>query len=294
MPPARRSPPTARVVRVLDFLVTRRGRRAGLSELARELDLAKPTCLGILTELVDAGYLVCDPRDKTYGLGPGLIAAGRAAQDDFAVVDVARRRLAELSERYQATCTASAVVGEEIMVLDRAGSAAVRIGQRYPFAPPVGLMYVLWSPQAALDDWLARPPTLPVRLDRGRLQRVVAEGRERGYLVESLTQAGLRLHSLMAGVAAYDLPDEVREFVGELVSSLGERLYLEEDLRPRKKLPVNLLAAPTFDADGRQQLVLTLHVGEAITGAEVARRGTALREAADKITAEVGGVHPGK
>ncbi len=39
---ARRSPPTERVVQVLDHLVARPGVRFGLSELARELDLSKP------------------------------------------------------------------------------------------------------------------------------------------------------------------------------------------------------------------------------------------------------------
>ncbi|WP_158890488.1 IclR family transcriptional regulator [Amycolatopsis anabasis] len=289
MPPARRSPPTQRVIQVLDFLVARQGERFGLSELARELDLAKPTCLGILTELTDAGYLSCDPRTKAYRLGPALMAAGRAAQDDFAAGEIARRVLGELSARYRTTCTASAVVGDQIVILERAGSRAVKIGQRYPFAPPVGLMYVLWGPDTALERWLDRPPTLPVRLDRARLRRVVAECRERGYLVESLTPAGLRLHSLMAGVAAYDLPDEVRELVGEMVSSLGERVYLDADLSARRKHPVNLIAAPTFAPDGAQHLVLTLSVGEAITGAEIARRGAALVEAADRITAESGG-----
>jgi hypothetical protein len=34
-------------------------------------------------------------------------------------------------------------------------------------------------------------------------------------LVEGLTEPGRRLHSLMAGVAAYDRPDDVRDLVGE-------------------------------------------------------------------------------
>jgi hypothetical protein len=55
---------------------------------------------------------------------------------------------------------------------------------------------------------------------------------------------------------------------------------------------VNVLAAPTYDADGIQELVLTLYVGEAITGAEIARRGAALVAVADAVTADVGGFRP--
>jgi DNA-binding IclR family transcriptional regulator len=293
---SRQSPPTERVVAVLDFLVARPGERFGLSELARGVGLAKPTCLGIVTALTRGGYLVHDPATKVYGLGPALIAAGRVAQQDFAAAAVARRELGVLSARYDTVCTASAVVGEQIVVLERTGparaAAAVKVGQTYPFAPPVGLMYVLWGGDRALDRWLARPPTLPSRIDRAHLRRVVGECRERGYLVESMSPTGLRLHSLMAGVAAYDLPAEVRDLVGEVVSSLGERVYLGADLAARRKHPVSLIAAPTFDADGGQELVLTLYVGGAITGAEIARRGDALVAAADAVTEQVSGRRP--
>ena len=292
----RQSPPTERVVAVLDFLVAHQGRRFGLSGLARDLGLSKPTCLGIVTALTAGGYLVHDPVTKAYGLGPALIAAGRAAQHDFVAATVARRRLTDLSDHYDTVCTASAVVGEQIMVLESIGpakaAAIVKVGQTYPFAPPVGLMYVLWGGDRALEDWLTRPPTLPSRTDRAHLRRVVGECRQRGYLVESLTAAGMRLHSLMAGVAAYDLPAEVRDLVGEMVSSLGERVYLGADLDMRRKHPVSLIAAPTFDGEGRQELVLTLYVGATITGAEIARRGTALVAAADAVTAEVSGRPP--
>ncbi|WP_280232955.1 helix-turn-helix domain-containing protein [Nocardia cyriacigeorgica] len=288
----RRSAPTQRVVQVLDFIVEQQGKRVGLSELARTLDLAKPTALGILTELTAGGYLVRDPRTRTYGPGPALIAAGRVAQDSFAVAGAAHPELARLSEIYRTTCTASALVGEQIIVLESAGPGMVKVGATYHFAPPVGLMYVLWDTDAAFDAWLAMPPTVPLQQDEARLRRIVAECRERGYLVESMTGAGRRLYSLLAGVAARELPDELREVVAELVTSLGERVYLGTDLRPRKEHPVSLLAAPTYDADSRQNMVLTMYVGASITGAEITRRGEALVAAADTVTEKSGGRKP--
>ncbi|GAA5090295.1 helix-turn-helix domain-containing protein [Nocardia iowensis] len=288
----RRSAPTVRVVQVLDYLVEQRGKRFGLSELARALDLAKPTCLGILTELTAGGYLVRDADTLTYGLGPALIAAGRVAQDSFAISALARTELEKLTARYRTTCTASAVVGDQIMVLESTGPGMVKVGAAYHFAPPVGLMYVLWDTDAAFDAWLAKPPTVPLQQDEARLRQVVAECRERGYLVESLTSAGRRLYSMLAGFAARELPDELRELVGELVTSLGERVYLGTDLRPRKEHPVSLLAAPTYGGDGRQNMVLTMYVGASITGAEIDRRGTALVAAADAVTAASGGQRP--
>ena len=289
----RRSPPTERVVQVLDFLVAHRGRRFGLSELARRLDLSKPTCLGILSVLAEAGYLHRDPASKTYGLGPALVAAGRAAQEGYVAGPVARAHLAVLSERYGTTCTASAVVGDRIAVLEVTSPpgvrAGVKVGESYPFAPPVGLMYVLWDGAEALESWLRREPALPVRHDRTRLASVVEECVRTGYLVETLTPVGRQLHTLMAGVADHDLSAELRAALGDLVSSLGERVYLPDG---DGESAVHLIAAPTFDAGGHQAMVLTLYVGTTLSSGEIARRGRDLAATAAAITSDVGGRAP--
>lgn len=294
----RQSPPTVRVVQVLDYLVGRPEQRFGLSELARILGMSKPTCLGILTALTDSGYLTRDDGAKTYGLGPALIAAGRAAQRGFAVGPIARTHLEAVSAEFGTTCTASGVVGDRISVLEVTGPAGARrgarVGEVYPFAPPVGLMYVLWGSDDDMDTWLGKEPSLPVRLERERLWNVVRDCRAAGYLVESLDPVGQRLHTLMAGVATHDLPPEVRELLGEMVSSVGERVYLGRDISADDEHPVSLIAAPTYDAEGRQALVLTLYVGGSITGSEIARRASALVAAADAVTAEVGGRPPNR
>jgi DNA-binding IclR family transcriptional regulator len=291
---ARRSPPTERVVAVLDFLTAHPTRQFGLSELARRLEISKPTCLGIVSALVEAGYLVRNDEAKTYGLGPALIAAGRAAQEGFAVGPIARRHLDELSSQFDTTCTASGVIGDRITILELTCPPRIRptakVGEVYPFAPPVGLMYVLWDSDRSLEAWLHREPTLPVRRDHERLDRVVAQCRRAGYLVETLTPMGHRLHTAMAGVAAHQLPRELRELLGEMAANLGERVLLDDE--DAIEHPVSLLAAPTYDADSRQSLVVTMHVGAIIDRAEIAERGSALVRTADAITAAIGGRRP--
>lgn len=290
----RTSPPTERVVAVLNYLVARSDRTFGLSELARSLDLSKPTCLGIVTSLVDAGYLVRDPRTVTYGLGPALIAAGRAAEDAYALGPLIESRLERLGAAYGTTCTASQVVGDRITLLAVTGPGSERsaqVGQSYPFAPPIGLMYVLWDSDDRFEEWLRRAPTLPIALDRDHLRAVVEQCRRTGYLVETLTDIGRRLHSVMAGVAAWELPDDVRELLGEMVSSLGDRVYLGE-CDPKDVHGVSVIAAPTYDSRGRQSMVLTLHVGRSIGGGDIVERGRALGAVADEITASAGGRPP--
>ncbi|RDH78676.1 ArsR family transcriptional regulator [Mycolicibacterium moriokaense] len=292
----RSSPPTERVIAILDFLARHPHDRFGVSELARRLGLSKPTCLGIITALTDSDYLVRDAQDKTYRLGPALIALGHTAQESLRVDPVARAELRRLSAASGTTAALSAVIDDRITVLELVGppgaDVGVRVGQSYPFAPPVGLMFVLWD-DVALRDWLAREPTIPLRVDGERLDRVVAECRRSGYLVERLTPGGRRLYALMAGVSSR-LPDELQALLGELIADIGERVYLrsENPAGSRRRHDISVISAPVFDHHQRQAMVVSLQIGRALTDAEIAKSARALTATADVVTSRLGGVKP--
>jgi DNA-binding IclR family transcriptional regulator len=289
----RASPPTERVVSVLDFLAGHPEERFGVSELARRLGLSKPTCLGIVTSLADAGYLVRDPGDKTYRLGPSLITLGHKAQESMRVSPAARDELRRLSARFGVTAALSGVIDDRITLLDLVAPAGaqpgVEVGQSYPFAPPVGLMFVLWDDEAE-RNWLAKEPTIPLRTNTERLNRVIQACRADGYLVERLTPGGRRLYSLMAGMSA-SLPDELRALLGELVSDIGERVYLRGENR-QKRHDISVISAPVYDHYQRQVMVASMHIGKSLTDAEITDRARALVTTADAVTAQLGGSKP--
>lgn len=292
-PAGRSSPPTERVVRILDYLAGHPDRRFGVSELARRLGLSKPTCLGIVTTLADAGYLVRDPGDKTYRLGPSLITLGHKAQESLRVSPAAREELRRLSSRFGVTAALSGVIDDRITLLDLVAPPGARpgvvVGQSYPFAPPVGLMFVLWDDEAQ-RDWLAKEPTIPLRTDTERLNRVIAECRAHGYLVERLTPGGRRLYSLMAGMST-DLPDELRALLGELVSDIGERVYLRaETAGARRRHDISVISAPVYDHYQRQVMVASMHIGKSLTDNEITERARELVATADAVTTQLGGV----
>jgi len=309
----RSSPPTERVVTILDFLARHPDQGFGLSELARRTGLSKPTCLGIANALADAGYLTRDDPDKTYRLGPGLISLGRAAQQSLRVGPEARELLRLLSAEFATSAALSAVVDDRITVLElvaapnknpgvprgstqesRSGNPrtnpGVQAGQSYPFAPPVGLMFVLWDDHA-LADWLARQPTIPLRSDSERLQRIVDECRADGYLVERLTPGGQRLYGLMAGLSS-ELPDELRALLGELVSDIGERVYLRDKAGGRGRHDISVISAPVYDHHRRQAMVVSLHAQRALTDAEISKWARGLVRTAAALTAQLGGSTP--
>jgi DNA-binding IclR family transcriptional regulator len=292
----RASPPTERVVAVLDFLARHPHDRFGVSELARRLGLSKPTCLGIVTTLTDSDYLVRDSRDKTYRLGPALISLGHTAQESLRVNPAARAELRRLSAISGTTAALSAVIDDRITVLELVGppgaDVGVRVGQSYPFAPPVGLMFVLWD-DVALRDWLAKEPTIPLRTDGDRMDRVVGECRRTGYLVERLTPGGRRLYALMSGMSNR-LPDELQALLGELIADIGERVHLRSENPPggRQRHDISVISAPVFDHHQRQAMVVSLQIGRALTDAEIAKRARALTATADVLTSRLGGTTP--
>jgi DNA-binding IclR family transcriptional regulator len=293
--PGRASPPTDRVVRVLDFLADHPDQRFGLSELARRVGLSKPTCLGIVTSLSESGYLVRDPADKTYRLGPSLITLGHRAQESMRVSPAAREELRRLSARYGVTAALAGVIDDRITVLDlvapHGASPGVQVGQSYPFAPPVGLMFVLWDDEAE-RDWLAREPTIPLRTNSARLERVISQCRADGYLVERLSPAGRRLYALMAGMST-DLPDELRALLGELVSDIGERVYLPGE-RTERRHDISVISAPVYDHYQRQVMVASMHIGKALTDSEITELARAVVDTADAVTKQLGGVKPSR
>lgn len=279
---------------VLEFLARHPEERFGLSELARRTGLAKPTCLGIATTLADAGYVTRDEPEKTYRLGPGLISLGRAAQQSLRVGPEAREQLRRLSAEFATSAALSAVVEDRITVLELAAAPnahlGVQAGESYPFAPPVGLMFVLWD-DAALQDWLTRQPTIPLRSESERLERVVAECRADGYLVERLTPGGQRLYALMAGLSS-NLPDELRALLGELVSDIGERVYLRSEAEGRGRHDISVISAPVYDHHQRQAMVVSLHAQRALTDAEISKWARGLLRTAGALTAQLGGIKP--
>ena len=293
----RTSPPTQRVVAILDFLAKHPSDRFGLSELARRLGLSKPTCLGIVTTLADSGYLVRDADDKTYRLGPSLITLGHVAQESLRVNPAARAELSRLSSAFTTTAALAGVVDDRITLLELVGppgsDVGVRVGQSYPFAPPVGLMFVLWDDEA-LGAWLDKTPTIPLRTATDRLDRVIAECRASGYLVERLTPAGRRLYALMAGMSS-TLPDELRALLGELISDIGERVHLRSEFDgsvARQRHDVSVISAPVYDHHHRQAMVVSLQIGRALTDSEIVKHARGVVTTADALTTQLGGAKP--
>jgi DNA-binding IclR family transcriptional regulator len=292
------SPPTARVIDILNFLVRHQGEELGLSELARRTGISKPTCLAILTELAASGYLRVDPRTKTYRLGPALVTAGHAAQRDFALDPIVAERLRSLARRFGVMCLAAGQVGDEFMTLEVAApdgvEPTVRAGQVSPFALPTALMYLLWRSDEALEEWVHSEHRLAVRADLDELRQMAAELRSTGYLVENLTPTLDRVYRILAHTDPQQLTPEIHELIAELLATTSHLVLRRSEIEASEAEThrVGVIAAPTFDAAGEQSLLLVLVLRADLSAAEIAERGSALRADADLLTDRLGGHAP--
>lgn len=152
---------------------------------------------------------------------------------------------------------------------------------------------MLWDDEA-LGAWLDKTPTIPLRTDTERLDRVIAECRASGYLVERLTPAGRRLYALMAGMSS-TLPDELRALLGELISDIGERVHLRSEFDgsgARQRHDVSVISAPVYDHHHRQAMVVSLQIGRALTDSEIVKHARGVVATADALTAQLGGAKP--
>ncbi|WP_341268382.1 helix-turn-helix domain-containing protein [Gordonia malaquae] len=277
------SPPTRRVIDVIEALTRHPGEKLGLSELARVCGISKPTCLAILTELSDAGYLRLDAGTKTYGLGPSLVTAGQAAQRAFALPPAVAERMQELSDTFGSMVVAAAHDGDDFLVVEvttPAGMLALTsVGQSFPIVLPTASLFGIGQSDS---------------LESEELRLLADEYRSAGYVVENLSPTLERVYRII-GENSRALAPEVLELIGDLLATMREqRLLLQSALRsdPSAVHRVGAISALCFDGAGAPSLMLSLYAHDDLASSDIAERGRRVRDAADAVTSLLDGRRP--
>jgi DNA-binding IclR family transcriptional regulator len=294
----RRSPPTERVIRLLDLLARRPSEGLSLSELSRRLDISKATGLGIAAALTRAGYLVRTEDTKTYTLGPALLGLGRAASEAFSSLTFARPELRRLNQELGLAASVSTLAGDKIVLLDRTGPQGeldrmLQAGQRYPYTPPSGCVLAVWLGDPEIDEWLADYPEVSMDESLEDLRALVDTVRELGYIVERMSDLSVGALTMLAGLDGHDIPAPAAAAIANMVSNLADRHYVARHLRRGGHYSVTFVASPSFDAEGRPDLLLGLLVfRDDVEFDELVRYGMAVRAAAVRVTEHAGGRNP--
>jgi DNA-binding IclR family transcriptional regulator len=271
---------------LLNFLAAHPEDPWSLSELARRLDLNKATAHAMLATLTDAGYLLRHPVDKTFTLGPGVIAVGNAAAvREYEVVDFARAEMQSLADELAVRCIASAAIGHEIVFLAASGEAEpfglhIQVGARLPLVPPLGTVFVAWSSPEEIDEWLRRLGPSASDEELRRYRDAVDTVRRRGYSL------GLEVRAARGLIE----PEGDRH---SAFSELGHNEYVLLELEHSASYRLSHIAAPVFGPDGRVVLSLNLMGFRNELGAEqVPELAERVTEATNRVTKAIHGKVP--
>ncbi len=274
-----------RAVAVLDFLAAHVREQHTLSDLAARLDINLASTHAVLNALAEAGYVVRHPRLKSYALGPSVVALGSAALERHPAIDHARDEARRLGEETQLGVSVTAVAGDEIVFLARAGEHRPRgigaqVGVRIPLEPPIGAVFVAWRDPA---KWLARCA------DPDAMAEVLEEVRSLGWAV------GIESDASHAAVRDTEpiRPSSPRSPV-DMAAGLRARSYqVVSSLEAGTQFDVVMIAAPVFDPSGESLVAITLDgFPPGLSREEVLAYAEQVRDAALVATRKSGGRAP--
>jgi DNA-binding IclR family transcriptional regulator len=258
-PVPRPSPQTDRVVTLLNLLAGNPSAGMSIAEIARRLGINKATCYPMLAALQDAGWLVRHPVRRTFHLGPALVPVGAAAASSLPTAELVHAALAELAADLGLVCAAIAAADEHVVVLDQSWPPShavptLRPGQRLPFRPPWGSVFVAWADDDAIDRWLARGSG-----DPAAWRRVLDGVRDLGGVVEVDESLSERVRDRTGGIDASATREELQSVVERLVEELSRQrdpvvAHLEDD----RSYPVSSINAPVVGAGGEVTLAIAV------------------------------------
>ncbi|HEX7871752.1 MAG TPA: MarR family transcriptional regulator [Sphingobium sp.] len=280
---SRSSPGVGRVVSIINFIADHPGQSFTLTDIVRALRLSRATCHALLGGLVEAGYLF-RASDKSYVLGPALIAMGETAKAHFSATQVAQPEMRLLADRYDAICALCTLEGGDAVIVERAsayshvGNATVR-GAHLPLLAQFASVFFTWSSTTDITTWLDALDPAPRQDQRDALFEGVDVLRTRGFGVAVRSESSASIVSSMEREASWTTLD----------SSMQPLFAIDPDA---DYLPA-YVQAPIYDARRGVPFVIALSgFKNRLTGREVEAAGAHVREACDRISTFVARIPP--
>ncbi|WP_043651662.1 helix-turn-helix domain-containing protein [Nocardia thailandica] len=279
------SPPTHRVVQVMELLSRRATEHLSLARIVRETGLSRATAHAVVTQLTADGWLVRD-EDGCYGLGFGLLALARRAEAAFPLRRTAQAALRALSATVGVPVFLAERDGEAIVVTEVLGTPSagwIRVGRRLPLAPPVCREFVAWAPEAERTAWLDRADPA----HRDRLAAVLDAVAARGYSVERLVDDSTPMLEALSALRSSTVTDPLRHHLGAVIAELVTIDYLPDEVGAVNA--VVTVAVPVFGPDGRVAASVVACPDARLTATELTELAATITAAADRIAGELRG-----
>jgi DNA-binding IclR family transcriptional regulator len=276
------SPPTRRVIAVVELLAQRKETPLALAEICRELGISRSTGHAILHTLLISNWVQRDPLSGRFSLGKKFPRISAATNPPL------------LSDSLHELCVAigmpvciSEVTGGSITVLDATAPGheppPIPAGLRLPFVAPFGREFVAWAPSAAREKWLTAAGAVN-DVYRARMPKVLDEIRDRGYGIERLSDPLLRVYTALLALDNGDVPDPVSLRLAGAVADLTIVDFLGNELPEVHAYPLATISAPIFDRRGAVVLSVSAQPYRHLTHDEVCDTGAQVVDFASAAT----------
>ncbi len=259
---SRRALSATRAADLLNFLAAHPDEPLSYSELSSRLGINPASTHNLLMALTECGYLSRDPKNRTFSLGAALVAIGDAALRHNPIVDETRVEMAKLAKELEMGGVTFVRAGSDALCIARAGPRRAQVdppevGQRIPVMAPLVSVFVAWSTQEEVDQWLLRGSTS--KQEQQRAREILELVRNRGYSVALEIPGRRRLGGLIAELAEDPHSAPLRRQLHSTIGELGRASYQLREVEGQKQ-SISTITAPVFDRHGEVSAAVSLQV----------------------------------
>ncbi|MGW0162231.1 helix-turn-helix domain-containing protein [Mycobacterium sp. NPDC003323] len=272
-PPSSASPPTDRVLDIIELLAAA-DRPLSHTEVVAGAAASRSTTYSILSALTARGWVVRDEVGGSYELNNGVSALLRSPRHTPV--------LRELAVSTGCQALLSRRIGSVIVTDETAGmpgvAASFTSGFRLPMVAPFGREFVTGLDDSAQAQWFAGlgDAASPIRR---RMTAVIEEAARRGYVIERMNDEIVRilkaLHVLSDGGS-----DTLNTRIAAAVTETIEIDFLDSELDDDTRYEVFVISAPVPRSDGGADTCVAVAPFGAVSGAQIRDLGGAVRRAA--------------
>jgi DNA-binding IclR family transcriptional regulator len=214
-----------------------------------------------------------------------IVLPGADLGSRLAMAELARAEMEQISSDLDYPCVAACPVGDEIVTVASTGRPGqqklpMQVGQRMPFAPPLGVLFVAWEGEAAIGRWRARRKEL-LKGQPDDLEYSLARVRKRGYSVGLGSEVHRQFESALGQTATRqerDSQEALQQVIGRLVNEY------EPEILARRAYNVRILSVPVFAGDHAAMSISVYGMREPLTLNGITRFQRRLTKAADEVT----------
>jgi len=292
------SPPTSRVIAVLEILATNPEGLSGV-EIARRLDLSTSTISLILKTLREENY-VERLDDRSYRLGFGVLRLLNGVARSFPILGIANDELNRLHAKFGFGCTLARIdAGRQEVVLTVGSTQGFGItpGVSVPLQPPHGTIAMAWRSAEDIDQWLNSTWRHEPSQQGKRQKKIMRDIRKMGlaaYGIQNNADETIsQLRELLASVQTEDPQDILHAKLDQLAASVGTRIYTANELSKRECRGVSHIIAPVFGPEEQPRYLISLHVmQDEVSPDDLRLYNEELLAAANVISKQIGGRLP--